>query len=135
MLLSEIYPGKQSAVPADTHSLHSDGLACEENEQFLLLKKLVMTQTLVCSQSLELVPPSFLQLRHNLLEGEGWVFPHLPSDWRGQHRLAMEIQLHETAVERCLWGCLAADSPVTPVRHLYSSQGNLLTPLSQEVLI
>lgn len=73
-----------------------------------------MTQTLVYSQSLDLVPPSFLQLRHNLLEGEGWVFPHLPSDWRGQRRLAMEIQLHETAAERCLWGCLAADSPVTP---------------------
>lgn len=60
VLLSEIYPGKQSAVPADTYLLHGDGLALETNEQFLLIKKLVVTQTPGRSQrSWEPVPPSF----------------------------------------------------------------------------
>lgn len=41
------HPGKQSAAPADTHLLRSDGLTRGKNEPFLLLKKLLRTQTLV----------------------------------------------------------------------------------------
>lgn len=82
VLLSEIYPGKQSAVPADTHLLPRDGLALEKNEPFLLIKKLVTTQALLCShRSLERVPPSFLQLCHRLLEGRDRVSLHSASDW------------------------------------------------------